>query len=206
VIAWDSDVDIGIYDPVFDFRRIARRLPVMWYSGVGTTITGATAWLEVRIDFYRYFDYRGQIAAAMYSIHAPGVVKFVVFPRSIIEAGVQRGTFSGVACNVLRQAHQYCRTLYGDSYMIPNRDYDYWRDPANAIVPQGSDDAGETMDIGKPFWRWRPGGVAAAVARSSNRLAPLDALSRRLRGNSRLAYLATRALIRLCDRQTASHG
>jgi LicD family len=200
-IAWDTDVDIGIYDRAFDMLEIGRRLPVLWYSGMGATITEAVLWLGVRIDVFRYFDYQDRIAAAI-AHHARPEVKLLLFPRSVIEGGIQRRPFCGVECNVLTQSHEYCRCVYGHTYMVPDPDYDYWRDPVNAVVPDGSESPSRTPP--RPFHRWRPVGLAAAMARSENRLGALELLSGQLRRNRGIAYLATRALIRLLEHGRAS--
>jgi hypothetical protein len=131
-IAWDLDVDIGVYDPRIDFRRLARRLPAKACYGVGERVVELVVDTDAQIEIFAYFDYHGDIAEALIN-RARRLVKFLVYPRAIFEAGVERAAFAGVSCNVLRRADQYCRALYGDAYLVPDPAYDWWAGPRNAV-------------------------------------------------------------------------
>jgi hypothetical protein len=133
-IAWDLDIDIGIYDSNFDFPMLSKRLAIDVLLGFGTTVAEARIHWPLRVDVFRFFDYRGLVAEALFNIKATSEAKFLLYPKEIFEAGIERVDFCGVECNALQRSHDYCRTLYGDSYLVPDPHYHWWDGPRNGVL------------------------------------------------------------------------
>lgn len=132
-IAWDADIDIGIYDPRISLRALAKRLPVSRYYGIGTRVTEAVIQLESNVEIFFFFDHGECVAETLHNL-VRREVKLLAYPKGIFEDGVERVTFCGVECNALKRSHEYCRTIYGDSYLIPDPRYDWWEGPVNGVL------------------------------------------------------------------------
>ncbi len=170
-IAWDTDLDIGVYDPSLDLGTLGRHLPVVQYVGFGGQVTVAVLWVGLRLDIYRFFDHEGRVAETTYHL-GRGEVKLLLYPKAVLEAGVGRGVFCGTGCNVLARAHEYCRTLYGESYMVPDPAYDWWDGPRNAVVLHPGDifDRHVTSLRGEIAWHWQADGPLRLARRAARRL------------------------------------
>ena len=171
-IAWDADVDIGIYDPEFDLRKLAKRLPVDYLFGYGTDATEARMHLSLPVEIFRFFDHRGHVAESLYHLKR-NEVKFLLYPKDIFESGVERVLFYGVECNVLRRSHEYCSTLYGESYLIPDPLYSWWEGPRNGVMMNPEAIFRERVSLG--FWDdlrrvWLLQGPAAVARRGLRRI------------------------------------
>jgi hypothetical protein len=129
-----GDLDIGIYDPEFDLRRLARELPVIRYLGIRERwVTQTVVPLETKTDIYIIFHHEGRAAGTLFNDDR-NEVKFLLYPRDIFEAGVERALVCGVECNVLKRAHEYCRAQYGDAYIAPEPGYNWWDSPRSGVL------------------------------------------------------------------------
>jgi len=172
-IAWDLDIDIGIYDSNVDFRMLRRLLPINVLFGFGATVTEATMYWPTRVDLFRFFDYRGSVAEAMFMVKPKGQppeAKFFLYPKEIFEAGVERVQFCGVECNALRRSHDYCRTLYGESYLVPDPHYHWWDGPRNGVLVELEGVFAVESIWSRVYRVWRTQGATSVAQKALRRI------------------------------------
>ncbi|RKE57197.1 LicD family protein [Sphingobacterium detergens] len=136
MISHDLDIDISVYVNKNEIHDIIELLPVCKVRYFRGNICEATLYLDDgQVDIFFLFEFGNYIVENM-SNEFENKVKLLGYEKSIFIEGIKRDTISGIEVNVLKRSVDYCKALYGPSYLTPNKSWNSWLDPFNCIYEE----------------------------------------------------------------------